>query len=65
MRKPKPTANPSRLLTIRKWWEMGYISDAERDRMRKEALGINVYKGKARTNENKLSHNKNLRFGKD
>ena len=64
MRKPKPTANPSMLYTIHQWWLKGLISDKERDRLRKEALAVNIYTGEKR-NEVQISNTRLLKFGEN
>ena len=51
MLRSKVTSNPSMLMTIHGWWERGLISDKECDRMRKEALEVNIYKRKATNRE--------------
>jgi len=43
--------NPSMLVTINEWFNKGLITGSERIRLRKEALKVNVYTGKVKTDE--------------
>ena len=59
MRKPRPTGNPSGLLQIKEWYERGLITHDELLRLRREALEVNVYTGKERSDEKHNGENNN------
>lgn len=60
----KPTANPSRIATLVDYYNKGLLTEKELLRLKREALGINVYTGKVR-NEIQTSNTKHLKFGKN
>lgn len=57
-RRDKPTANPSKIATLVDYYNRGLLTKKELLRLKREALGINVYTGKARKN-GKMVHNSN------
>lgn len=64
MRKPKPTANPSRIATLVDYYNRGLLTKEELLRLKREALKTNVFTGKAnngKSNNNASRHS--LSFG--
>lgn len=49
-RRHKPTANPSKIATLVDYYNRGLLTKEELLRLKREALGINVYTGKAKSN---------------